>query len=379
MGTCERGLAVAPKKRKQREPSRASLREIPVVDFKGTKVRHNPYAAPVDDLRSAILKRPGMYFGDVATFGGFPSLFRSMALDAVQAGATRFSCRARPDGQIELRIMLSDKRVAELHSFKLGEAVSKRVEWSEANGQLGAVFVPDLDRFPYLAARSMYPLVGFVHDLSTAFPQCGFDVDDEGNGLHVALQFAGGCQDRLRMEAGQRSVRQLCRFDGESGEVRYDVALAWCSGPGLQVVSIVNGARSPNGGSHVQGVWEGIADALNERLKAEGISARDITVMDSPRNAVLVVSVHLGAPEYGPATRDCLHDERARHAVRNSVAEGFFAKLGEEAIRSATPPWQLLAGIHHKTSWLRRLPDELCDNGRPGERDPYHHHARDEL
>jgi hypothetical protein len=45
MGARERCLAVAAKKRKQREPSKASLREIPDVDFKRVKVRRNPYAA----------------------------------------------------------------------------------------------------------------------------------------------------------------------------------------------------------------------------------------------------------------------------------------------------------------------------------------------
>ncbi len=33
--------------RKQREPSKASLREIPEVDFSKTRVRRNPYAARI--------------------------------------------------------------------------------------------------------------------------------------------------------------------------------------------------------------------------------------------------------------------------------------------------------------------------------------------
>jgi hypothetical protein len=37
------------KKRKQREPSKASLREIPEVDFSKARVRRNPYAARIAD------------------------------------------------------------------------------------------------------------------------------------------------------------------------------------------------------------------------------------------------------------------------------------------------------------------------------------------
>ncbi len=35
------------RKRKQREPSKASLREIPEVDFSTVRVRRNPYAARI--------------------------------------------------------------------------------------------------------------------------------------------------------------------------------------------------------------------------------------------------------------------------------------------------------------------------------------------
>ena len=49
-------MAVA-KKRRDREPSRASLREIPEVNFYRTRVRRNPYAARV--AREGIVVQVG--------------------------------------------------------------------------------------------------------------------------------------------------------------------------------------------------------------------------------------------------------------------------------------------------------------------------------
>jgi hypothetical protein len=47
----------AARKRRQREPSKASLREIPEVDFAKTRVRRNPYAARI--AKEGIVVRVG--------------------------------------------------------------------------------------------------------------------------------------------------------------------------------------------------------------------------------------------------------------------------------------------------------------------------------
>jgi hypothetical protein len=47
----------------------------------------------------------------------------------------------------------------------------------------------------------------------------------------------------------------------------------------------------------------------------------------------------------------------------------------------APPDFQEIAAkwyIHHDTSCLKRLPDDLWDECRPGDRDPFHHHLGDE-
>jgi hypothetical protein len=331
-----------------------------------------------------------MFIGDSAKGGRFAYLLGAMAADAADSGATAISCRMLRDGRIEFLVSPPPELTVQWwfdgsslgpsggspgqHIWDIAAAVCLAVEWRES----GAIFAPDLEVFPYLGPFSPLALMGVVNDLATAFPNCHFEVADERTGLRTALQYRDGCKDRLRVEGGERTCRDVLRFHGVDGEVAYDIAVAWCHGPGLQVVALVNGDRAANGGCHVQGVWEGVADALNARLEAQNIRSRRVDLMDIPRNALLVVSVHLDQPKFGAATRDCLHDQRARDAVRAAIGQSFFAELGEEVARGANPPWQLLAGFHHDTPWLERFPEELSDDSRPGARDPFHHHPGDE-
>lgn len=112
----------------------------------------------------------------------------------------------------------------------------------------------------------------------------------------------------------------------------------------------------------MKGVWAGIARALEPRLagKREG-SRRVMSEADVPRNAVLVVSVHVDDPAWGPATRDCLHHEPTRAAIAEHVAERFFSELAAARGESAAPPWQLLGGVHFSEHWLDVLAEILAD------------------
>ena len=83
-------------------------------------------------------------------------------------------------------------------------------------------------------------------------------------------------------------------------------------------------------------------------------------------------SVHLDDPKYGPATRDCLHDVRARKAIRTRVEEAFGQWLDQEAPRG-DPPWQLLGGVHDGEPWRKTYAEVLSHPAGPPVPDPYLH------
>ncbi|MBM4783951.1 MAG: hypothetical protein GQE15_40285 [Archangiaceae bacterium] len=192
-----------------------------------------------------------------------------------------------------------------------------------------------------------------LRDAATAFPGSVIALFDEADGLELRVRYPHGSADRLLEEAGVRRLNHPFHFVGSAGAVSFDVAFSWCNGPGLQVVALTNSWRNANGGSHVYGVWEGIAAALAPLLG--GTAGKPFTQELLPRNAVVVVSVHLQDPHFGPATRDCLHDARPRHAIRDALQQAFVAQLGQARLEANHPPWQTLGGAHGNTPWIERF------------------------
>ncbi|AKV02379.1 hypothetical protein AKJ09_09042 [Labilithrix luteola] len=241
--------------------------------------------------------------------------------------------------------------------------------WSD--DEMCVMFHADPARFPEpLAAHA---LIGVAADLTTAYPGlCAF-VRDLTLGLDTNLVYRRGVLDRL-LEVATRSKlnHPPLRFQSTTGEVRFDLAFAWRPGPGLQLVALVNGKRTPNGGTHVRGFWEGIAAAIEKRLPTRDARRRLLTEREVPRNAVLVISVHLDDPRYGPATRDCLHDVRALEIIRSDVEEAFGAWL-EREWPGVSPPWQLLGGFHDSEPWQRTYAEMLSKPAETPFPDPYLH------
>jgi hypothetical protein len=179
------------------------------------------------------------------------------AHDLAERRAEWLACQAEPETAAIVRTLA-------LHIASFASQ-SFTVEWSTATVHVR--FRPEPARFGS-PTISFFAAVGYLRDHATARPDLRIELRDHASGAHVSLAYPQGALDRLLEEAGlcwfnHRPMRFVATTDGGA----LDVAFAWKKGPGLQVVALVNGARTPNGGSHVKGVWEGIARALETRLQ----------------------------------------------------------------------------------------------------------------
>jgi DNA gyrase/topoisomerase IV subunit B len=313
-------------------------------------------------LREMVRRRPGMFFGtsDKDAHALAPLLGR-WTLDLLASGASEVALAFRANGNVELS-HTGGRAIG--HGDNVALACSSMQHAASSTDGAKVAFVPDVEAFPMLAVRGTHLLVGMLRDAATAFPSATLSFVDEISNTEIRLRHSRGCADRLSEEVASRWMLSVLRSTGATGDVTLDVAFAWCGGPGLQLVALTNGQRNANGGSHVLGVWQGIAAALGTlgvRCKPEQL----------PRNAALVVSVHVESPDYGPVTKDCLHDRRSREAVRDAVARDFPSQL-IEAAQGSMPPWQLAGGVHRESRpWLTHATDDLAGNAEP---DPYAHH-----
>ena len=341
----------------------------------------------VEQLAASFALRPGMYVGDCVAPDQLVELFVE---DVLSAGVTEVGVELDERGAISLRVTsrerLSDwsreweaaladprsTRVVHTLALQLLRLASTELEARWSGHEMLVAFRPDPARFrePFAVHASL----GFFADLATAHPGLRVFVRDRAAGLDATLTYPRGAMDRVLAEgARSRLNHRPLRIEGTVAEVRMDLALAWHQGPGLQLVALVNGERSRNGGTHVLGFWEGVAASIETRLPpGRDRPRRRLTEREVPRNAVLVISVHLDNPEYGPATRDCLHDVRAREAIRTRVEEAFGQWLDQEADRG-DPPWQLLGGLHDGEPWMKTCAEMLSRPAGPPVPDAYLH------
>jgi hypothetical protein len=323
-------------------------------------------------LRASILARPGMYFGttDPAADAVSP-LLSSWCHQLLVAGARELSIALRQSGHIDVTHRGTNNSA---RNRDVIGASSELFEERVDSAQTKVSFRFDTRAFPMLQVREPYRLSTALRDAATTFPGAVIELFDEAHDLQMRVRYPRGSADRLLEEAGTRQLNHPFHFVGSAGPVRFDVAFSWCNGPGLQVVALTNSWRNANGGAHVYGIWEGIAAALSPLLGAT--IEKPFAPETLPRNAVVVVSVHLEDPRFGPATRDCLHDARARQAIRDALQHGFVAQLGQAGLEANTPPWQALGGVHGDTPWLRRFADFWSDGLLDGvaDLDPWAHH-----
>ena len=310
--------------------------------------------------------------------------------DVLRAGATEIGVEVGERGAISLRATareplaawsrewqaaLADPgstRVVHTQALQVLRLASTELEARWSDHEMRVVFRPDPARFrePLAAHASL----GFFADLATAHPGLRVIVRDRTRGLDATLIYPRGALDRVLQEGTRSKLNHPpLRIEEVTAEIRFDVAFAWRQGPGLQLVALVNGERSRNGGMHVRGFWEGIAAAIEKRLPpASDPPRRVLTEREVPRNAVLVISVHLDDPKYGPATRDCLHDVRAHDAIRTRADEAFGQWLDHDGPRG-NPPWQLLGGMHSGEPWPKTYAEMLSRPAEPPFPDPYLH------
>lgn len=324
-------------------------------------------------LRPSVLARPGMYFGTIDPAADAVSpLLSSLCHDLLVAGSRHLSIRLRESGHIE--VTHGSISTEPTHARDLIGASSEVFEERVEATQTRVSFRLDTRALPMLIVREPFRLSAALRDAATAFPGTVIELLDETHDHRLRVRYPRGSADRLLEEAGVRSLNHPFHFVGSAGPISFDVAFSWCNGPGLQVIALTNSWRNANGGAHVYGVWEGIAAALSPLLGAP--TEKPFPAEALPRNAVVVVSVHLEDPRFGPATRDCLHDARARHAIRDALEHGFVSQLGQARLEGNHPPWQTLGGVHGGTPWVQRFAEFWSEGrlDRVADLDPWAHH-----
>ncbi|MFJ3633304.1 DNA gyrase subunit B [Streptomyces sp. NPDC090112] len=164
------------------------------------------------------------------------------------------------------------------------------------------------------------------------------DLRDPDEARSVRLHFPGGTRDFvdfLDLRDGRTAASDaLETFSFEREDPRMegvmDIAFRWCGGgPEGRVVSYAN-SRPTATGTHVWGFRAGVAAALTDYAREQGLPAPEDADLDTDRileGLTAVVSVKLDDPEFDGCASERLGNTEVQHCVREAVRDHLGRRL----------------------------------------------------
>jgi DNA gyrase subunit B len=109
------------------------------------------------------------------------------------------------------------------------------------------------------------------------------------------------------------------------GEIRVEAAVEWLPCRWSMVESYANIERTTEGGTHVEGLVEGLAEALRDVLPAWKARQKKKSIEAVNRGLHAIICVRLHDPTYGEPTKSRLTTPEAKRAVSSAVRAAFAA------------------------------------------------------
>ena len=207
---------------------------------------------------------------------------------------------------------------------------------------------------------------------------------DEGKGERVEFHHEGGIEeylDHLVKEIGTRRVHPapfVVRQPELEDGLRTELCFVWTEAPRESITSFVNGIPTRDGGTHEQGLKDGITKAIRNYIETHDLAQKklEITADDIREGMVAVVNLYHVDPQFQGQTKEKLNNPEARSAVSGafrtefeqflnahpSTAEAIVARViqaakARQASRAAVQNVRRKSAVSHRLN----LPGKLAD------------------
>ncbi|NOY26340.1 MAG: type IIA DNA topoisomerase subunit B [Oligoflexia bacterium] len=148
---------------------------------------------------------------------------------------------------------------------------------------------------------------------------------DDVKGQREELQHQGGVVDFLDHVIADQGVTRLpgatWHLD-RPDDPRLEIALAWTDAPRDRIRSFVNGIPTADGGTHEQGLKDGIAKAVRNFIDTHDKSVPrgiKITADDIREGVFVICSVFLAEPQFQGQTKDKLNNPEVRSQIDGAL------------------------------------------------------------
>ncbi len=207
---------------------------------------------------------------------------------------------------------------------------------------------------------------------------------DEATGERAELQHTGGISEYLDHLVGEEKTRRVhdeafvLRQDAIADGGRVEVAFVWTEAPKERVASFVNGIPTRDGGTHEQGLRDGVTRAVRNYIETHDLGQKklDLTAEDIREGLVAVANLYHVDPQFQGQTKEKLNNPDVRSLVTGAfraeferwlnghptVAEAIVARViqaarARQASRAAAQQVRRKSNVSHRLN----LPGKLAD------------------
>ena len=214
----------------------------------------------------------------------------------------------------------------------------------------------------------------------------------EATGEKVEFHHEGGIVeylDHLISEAGTRRIQDdpfVVRQEKIVDGARLELVFLWSEAPKERIVSFVNGIPTRDGGTHEQGLKDGVTKAVRNYIETHEIGQKklEITADDIREGMVAVVNLYHTDPQFQGQTKEKLNNPGMRGFVSGAfrvefeqflnghptVAESIVARIiqsakARQASRAAVQQVRRKSAVSHRLNLPGKLAD--CSSTDPSE------------
>ncbi|MFN8627166.1 MAG: DNA topoisomerase IV subunit B [Candidatus Binatia bacterium] len=137
---------------------------------------------------------------------------------------------------------------------------------------------------------------------------------DRGIGEYIEHLIAAG---------GKQQVAEPFYAERKNGVV-VECALAWTEATEERIYSFVNGIPTPSGGTHENGLKNGLTKAVRNYLGVQNLTPKGLTIAaeDIREGLVAVLSIYVQQPQFQGQTKDRLNNPEVSAPIDNFVRTG---------------------------------------------------------
>lgn len=152
---------------------------------------------------------------------------------------------------------------------------------------------------------------------------------DAVSGKYHEFKNEGGLKDYLESVMGEQKARpvheQPFQVELEDSGVRAELILQWSHFHKERSLSFVNGIPTGDGGTHEQGMRDGVVKAIRQYIEAHSLQPRGLSMTtDDIREGLFgLVSVFMPEPEFQGQTKNRLNNPEVRSLIASQLFNSF--------------------------------------------------------